>query len=83
MPMVVTDPTIVNNPIIYANAAFLDMCGYDREEVLGQNYHFLGGENTDPEVARKIDAALGARQNIRVRTHKEPFLKGTVVIQRP
>lgn len=66
MPMVVTDPTIINNPIIYANAAFLEMCGYDREEVLGQNYHFLGGENTDPEVARKIDAALGARQNINI-----------------
>ncbi|WP_084536860.1 PAS domain-containing sensor histidine kinase [Azospirillum halopraeferens] len=66
MPMVVTDPTIVNNPIIYANAAFLEMCGYDREEVLGQNYHFLGGENTDPEVARMIDTALGARQNINI-----------------
>ena len=66
MPMVVTDPTIANNPIIYANAAFLEMCGYDHEEVLGQNYHFLGGENTDPEVADKIEAALGARQNINI-----------------
>lgn len=64
MPMVVTDPTIANNPIIFANAAFLKMCGYDREEVLGQNYHFLGGESTDPEVARRIETALGARQDI-------------------
>lgn len=66
MPMVVTDPTIANNPIIYANAAFLEMCGYDHEEVLGQNYHFLGGENTDPEVAIKIDTALGARMSINI-----------------
>jgi PAS domain S-box-containing protein len=66
MPMVVTDPTIANNPIIYANAAFLKMCGYEHEEVLGQNYHFLGGENTDPEVARRIDAALSARQDINI-----------------
>jgi PAS domain S-box-containing protein len=66
MPMVVTDPSIANNPIIYANAAFLEMCGYERDEVLGQNYHFLGGENTDPEVARKIDATLVARENINI-----------------
>lgn len=66
MPMVVTDPTLGNNPIIFANTAFLEMCGYSHEEVLGQNYHFLGGENTDPEVARKIEAALGARQDITI-----------------
>ncbi|HZH28825.1 MAG TPA: PAS domain-containing protein [Azospirillaceae bacterium] len=64
MPMVVTDPAVADNPIVYANAAFLKLCGYTREEVLGQNYHFLGGPNTDPEVVRKIDAALGARQDI-------------------
>lgn len=66
MPMVVTDPTLANNPIIYANSAFLEMCGYERDEVLGQNYHFLSGENTDPKVAGEIDAALGARQNINI-----------------
>ncbi|AWK89507.1 sensor histidine kinase [Azospirillum thermophilum] len=66
MPMVVTDPTLANNPIIYANAAFLEMCGYERDEVLGQNYHFLGGENTDPEVADAIDTALGARRSINI-----------------
>jgi len=66
MPMVVTDPAIADNPIVYANAAFLKMCGYTREEVLGRNYRFLGGPNTDPEVVRKIDAALGARQDIDV-----------------
>lgn len=48
MPMVVTDSLIVDNPIIYCNAAFLDLCGYGREEVLGQNYLFLIG----PEAAR-------------------------------
>lgn len=63
MPMVITDPSLADNPIVFANAAFLQMCGYDRDEVLGQNYHFLSGPDTDPEVARKIDAALGARQD--------------------
>jgi PAS domain-containing protein len=37
MPMAVTDPAVADNPIVYANAAFLDLCGYEREGVLGQN----------------------------------------------
>src|SRR3712207_2827899 len=41
MPMVVTDPSLANNPIIYANAAFLEMSGYEHDNVLGHNYHFL------------------------------------------
>ncbi len=41
IPMVVTDPTVVDNPIIYVNAAFLEMSGYERDEVLGQTYFFL------------------------------------------
>src|SRR3712207_9403360 len=41
MPMAVTDPGGADKPIIYANASFLELCGYDREEGLGQNYFFL------------------------------------------
>src|SRR3712207_2400864 len=62
MPMAVTDPQVADNPIIYANAAFLELCGYDREEVLGQNYFFLVGEHADPEVARRVEAAMAARR---------------------
>jgi PAS domain S-box-containing protein len=57
MPMVVTDPTISGNPIIYVNEAFIGLFGYTREEVLGQNYFFLAGANTDPVIERNIRAA--------------------------
>jgi PAS domain S-box-containing protein len=57
MPMVVTDPTVSGNPIIYVNAVFLDLFGYSLEEVLGQAYFFLVGENTDPLVEKNIRAA--------------------------
>jgi PAS domain S-box-containing protein len=60
MPMVVTDPTVDDNPIIYVNQSFIDLFGYSREEVLGQNYFFLTGTNTDPEVERHIRAAMKA-----------------------
>ena len=57
MPMVVTDPTVSGNPIIYVNGAFIELFGYTREEVLGKNYFFLAGTNTDPVVERNIRAA--------------------------
>lgn len=64
MPMVVTDPSIPDNPIIFANAAFLELCGYDREEVLGHNYHFLAGPGTDPDVRARINRAVKAEVDI-------------------
>ena len=57
MPMVVTDPTVSGNPIIYVNEAFIDLFGYTRDEVLGQHYFFLAGTNTDPVIKRNIRAA--------------------------
>jgi PAS domain S-box-containing protein len=41
MPMVVTDPTVDGNPIVYVNQSFIDLFGYTQDEVLGQNYFFL------------------------------------------
>lgn len=64
MPIVITDPSIPDNPIVYANTAFLDLCGYEREEVLGRTYHFLTGPDTDPEVAERIDTAINAHHDI-------------------
>lgn len=46
-PMVLTDPARPDNPIVFANAAFLQMTGYDGREVLGRNCRFLQGPGTD------------------------------------
>jgi PAS domain S-box-containing protein len=62
MPMVVTDPKVAGNPIVYVNQSFIDLCGYEREEILGQNYFFLAGASTDPEVERQIRAAMVAEE---------------------
>lgn len=37
MPMIVTDPRKPDNPIIFANPAFLRMTGYSTDELIGRN----------------------------------------------
>lgn len=48
-----TDPDLEDAPIIYANKAFEDMCGYPKEEIVGRNCRFLQGKDRDqPEIDR-------------------------------
>ncbi|MFJ4586243.1 histidine kinase famiy protein [Pseudomonas moraviensis] len=58
MAMIVTDPAQADDPIIFANNAFLELCGYEREEVLGRNCRFLQGEQTDRAVLQQVKQAL-------------------------
>lgn len=66
MPMAVTDPRVADNPIIYANPAFLELSGYAREEVLGQGYFFLMGQLMQPEMAAQVAEAMAAHRKINV-----------------
>jgi PAS domain S-box-containing protein len=58
MAMLFTDAKEPGNPIIFANDAFLDLSGYDREEVLGQSFNFLMARGTDPDSLARIDIAF-------------------------
>lgn len=58
MPMLFSDPNLPDNPIVFVNDSFLSLSGYDREEVLGKNYHFLMGAETDPDARAQIEAAF-------------------------
>ena len=52
-----TDPDLDDAPIVYANKAFEDMCGYPKEEIVGRNCRFLQGKDRDqPEIDRLIQA---------------------------
>jgi PAS domain S-box-containing protein len=66
MPMVLTDPLQPDNPIIYANEAFLKLTGYHSTEVIGHNCRFLQGAETDPEAGRKITRAISKNQDISI-----------------
>ena len=64
MPMIVTDPNQSDNPIAFANQAFLRMTGYDRAEIVGRNCRFLQGPDTDRETVAEVRRAVEARQEI-------------------
>lgn len=66
MPMLITDPRQPDNPIVFANDAFLKLSGYRRDEVIGHNCRFLQGPDTREEDIAAIRDAVAARQDIAV-----------------
>ena len=55
---VITDPTLPDNPIIYASGGFLSLTGYKMDQILGRNCRFLQGPDTDPAAVDKIRRAI-------------------------
>lgn len=64
MPMLITDPSLPDNPIVFANDAFLRLTGYSREEVVGHNCRFLQGPETDPADIAKLRDAIARQSQI-------------------
>ncbi|MBD8677080.1 histidine kinase famiy protein [Sphingomonas sp. CFBP 13720] len=66
MPMIVTDPHSHDNPIVFANPAFIGMTGYSMEELIGQNCRLLQGPETDRETVAEIRRAVEQRRETSV-----------------
>jgi PAS domain S-box-containing protein len=64
MPMVLTDPRKDDNPIVFANKAFLDLTLYEEEEVVGRNCRFLQGAKTERSDVARIREAIENQQSI-------------------
>lgn len=84
MPMILTDPSKDDNPIAFANNAFLDLTGYDLSEIVGRNCRFLQGPQTDREVVRQLRESVARREAISVeilnyRRDGTPFWNGVFI----
>ena len=55
MAMVFADAKQPGNPIIFANDSFLSLTGYDRKEVLAQNFNFLMAHGADADARARIE----------------------------
>ncbi len=66
VPMILTDPNLPDDPIVFANRAFQDLCGYPAEELVGRNCRFLQGPGTDPAHVRAIRDALASGGDVAV-----------------
>jgi len=54
----VTDPSRLDNPVIYVSKGFTKLTGYDFGEVVGRNCRFLQGPETDEGDVEKIIHAI-------------------------
>ena len=66
MPMIVTDPNKPDNPIVFANPAFINMTGYGWDELVGRNCRLLQGPDTDRDTVAEIRRAVEQRQETSV-----------------
>ncbi|QIK79878.1 response regulator [Sphingomonas piscis] len=64
MPMILTDPNLPDNPIVFCNKAFLDLTGYEEGEVLGRNCRFLQGAQTDRGQVAELREAIARNGSI-------------------
>jgi diguanylate cyclase (GGDEF)-like protein/PAS domain S-box-containing protein len=62
--IVITDPNLPDNPVIYANPAFTNITGYTAAEVVGRNCRLLQGPETDPAAIQDIRTAIANGETI-------------------
>jgi PAS domain S-box-containing protein len=57
-PIVIVDAQQPGRPVVYVNAAFEKLTGYDADDVLGRRTDSLNGPDPDPEVTAAFQKAL-------------------------
>lgn len=63
---IITDPSLHDNPIVYASDDFLTLTGYSQDQVLGRNCRFLQGNETSQEKVALIRKAVKVGEDVSV-----------------
>ncbi len=61
MPMMVSDPNLPDNPVVFANRAFCRLTGYKSAELIGRNCRLLQGPQTDRATIARVRQAVAER----------------------
>ena len=71
--IVISDPTLPDNPLIYVNPAFEAMTGYAAEEAIGYNCRFLQGSDRDQPTLDELRAAVreGRERQVVLRNYRK------------
>lgn len=82
--MVVTNPNLDDNPIVYVNQAFTRVTGFARSASIGRNCRFLQGENTSKKDVDRLRTGVEGDESVSVdivnyRANGEPFLNRLTV----
>ena len=82
--MVLTNPHLDDNPIVYVNEAFIRTTGYARTATIGRNCRFLQGEKTDKAAVDRLRSAIAMEQNVAVdilnyKANGAPFMNRLIV----
>lgn len=82
--MVLTNPRLPDNPIVYVNRAFERLTGYTSEMALGRNCRFLQGSQTEPAAVSELRRGIANREEVsmvltNVRSNGEPFLNALLI----
>lgn len=63
-PMVVSDPRLPDNPLIFVNQAFEALTGFPVAEVIGRNCRFMQGPLTEEADIQRLRDAIARRERI-------------------
>ena len=61
MSVVISDPSLPDNPMIYVSDEFEQHTGYSAEEAIGRNCRLLQGKETSPFAVEAIRQAMKAQ----------------------
>jgi len=63
---IITDPSLQDNPIVYASPEFMTLTSYSREDVLGRNCRLLQGSDTCPKKIEILKKSVNAGDDVGV-----------------
>jgi PAS domain S-box-containing protein len=66
LSLVLSNPGLDDNPIVFANEAFEELTGYRRMDVIGRNCRFLQGEATEKDRVAELRRAVEAGEEVTV-----------------